>query len=65
MTLFVIFAVLRLVILTKTSHTVILAAEGEKLPTPSSSPAGGDPAAVTVTRTIIFELGNWIAETNR
>ena len=37
----------------------------QKPPSPSSSPAGGDPAAVTVIRTITFELGNRIAETNR
>ena len=34
-------------------------------PTPSSSPAGGDPVAATVTRTTTFELGNSIAEPNR
>ena len=32
---------------------------------PSSSPAGGDPGTATVKRTITFELGNCIAETNR
>ena len=43
-------------VLTKTSHSVILAAKETKLPTPSSSPAGGDPAAVSVTRTNTVEL---------
>ena len=43
----------------------ILAAEEKKRPNPSSSPAGGDPAATTVTRTNTVGLNNWIAGTSR
>ena len=37
----------------------------QKHPTPSSSPAGGDPAATTVKKNKTIELGNRIARTNR